>query len=288
MEFRLRASGRGRNYSRARGLTESLLALSYAGDWPARLWGTLPRARRVECRRASLPLLPPGAAPLRLGFVSDVHIGPTTPPALLDAAFAALAAAGPDVLLLGGDYVFLDATVAKAERLVALVGRVPAAHKLAVLGNHDLWTHHALIEAALASAGVRVLANEHTTLAGVTFVGLDDPWTGDLDAGRAFDGVSSASPLVVLCHSPDGLPAAQRAIAPDTHGLYVCGHTHGGQVATPWGPLFVPGRVGKRHPHGSHRVPSFDLHVSRGVGATEVPVRTWAPPEVAVFDLVGR
>ncbi|MBL8715522.1 MAG: metallophosphoesterase family protein [Myxococcales bacterium] len=288
MPLRMHSSGRGRNYSRGRGLAESILAVAYAGDWPARLWGTLPRARRVQGRHTSLPLLPPGAVPVRVGFVSDLHVGPTTPPALLDAAFAALAAVEPDVLLLGGDYVFLEATAAKAERLVSLIGRVPAAHKLAVLGNHDLWTHHSLLEEALARAGVRLLVNAHVSIAGVTFVGLDDPWTGEVDAVRAFAGVSSASPLVVLCHSPDGLPAARRAVAPSARALYVCGHTHGGQVATPWGPIFVPGRVGKVHPHGSHRVPPFHLHVSRGVGATEVPLRTWAPPEVAVFDLVGR
>ena len=39
---------------------------------------------------------------------SDLHAGPTTHPAVLDEAFAALAAATPS-RLLGGDYVFLFA-----------------------------------------------------------------------------------------------------------------------------------------------------------------------------------
>ena len=142
------ARGRGRNYSRARGAVESCLRVVYRGGWPARVWGAVPGRCRVRIARVALPLRPAGAAPLRLGFASDLHIGPTTPPALLDAAFDALARARLDVLLLGGDYVFLDADDAVASRLAALVTRVPARRKLAVLGNHDLWTNHGVLERA--------------------------------------------------------------------------------------------------------------------------------------------
>ena len=221
---------------------------------------------------------------MRIGFVSDLHIGPTTPVELLDAAFAQLAQLALDVLLLGGDYVLLDATPEKAERLAAWIDRVPATHKVAVLGNHDLWTEHRVLEAALARANVRLLENAHLVLDGLTIVGLDEPWTGVLDAVAAFDGVGG-EPIVVLCHSPDGLPAATAALPVGARALYVCGHTHGGHLATPWGPLFVPGQVGKRFPHGFHRGSPIDLYVSRGVGGAEVPVRTWAPPEVALFEL---
>ncbi len=78
-----------------------------------------------------MALLAPSTPPLRVGFASDLHIGPTTPPGILDAAMRALAEAKLDVLLLGGDYVFLDATPKKAQRLAALIERVPARLKLA-------------------------------------------------------------------------------------------------------------------------------------------------------------
>lgn len=71
-------------------------------------------------------------------------------------------------------------------------------------------------------------------------------------------------------------------------GLFVCGHTHGGHIATPWGPPFVPGRMGKMYPHGLHLVEGVHLHVSRGVGGIELPVRAYAKPEVAVFELRAR
>jgi predicted MPP superfamily phosphohydrolase len=288
--FRLESGGRGSQYHWLRGLLESLAQVLYRGDWPARLWALYPRACRVQCVRQRLAMLPPSAARMRVGFASDLHIGPTTPPALLDAAFELLAREALDVLLLGGDYVFLDADAAKAERLAALVQRVPAVRKIAVLGNHDLWTDHAVLEAALERAGVELLNNQSTQLNGdVAVIGLDEPWTGILDASAAVRGIGSARALIVLCHSPDGLPDAVRAVsalpgAPP--GLYVCGHTHGGQIAAPWGPIVVPGKIGWKYPSGLHHVPPLHLYVSRGVGATELPMRSWAPPEVAVFDLV--
>ncbi len=277
--------GRGAHYGFRR-ITDAVLRLAYRGDWPAKLWQRFPNACRVRCVHHALPILRTGARPIRIGFVSDLHIGPTTPARLLDAAFEELSRLALDVLLLGGDYVLLDATTEKADRLTALIRRVPAAHKVAVLGNHDLWTEHAILEAALARADVRLLENAHHAIDGATIVGLDEPWTGALDAPRAFAGVRDGDPIVVLCHSPDGLPAATSAMPAGTRALYVCGHTHGGHFSTPWGPVFVPGRVGKQFPHGFHKGSKVDLYVSRGVGGAEIPVRAWAPPDVAVFDLV--
>ena len=228
-----------------------------------------------------------------MAFASDLHIGPTTPPALLDAAFAQLRAWAPDLLLLGGDYVFLEATAARVARLEALVASVRAPCCAAVLGNHDLWTHHDRIEAALRAAGAHILVNAALRLpaphAGLAVVGLDDPWTGQPDADAAFAAVpDDVAGVVVLCHAPDGVPlVADRAPL-----LVVCGHTHGGQIALPGGrPLLVPGPLGPTYPHGEHPLPgpgSGRLWVSRGLGGVEVPVRLYAPPDVLLLTLTPR
>jgi uncharacterized protein len=286
--------GRGAHYHSLRSAMEVALGLAFRGDWPAKWWALYPGACRVRCVRHELALLPPSAAKLRLGFVSDLHIGPTTPPALLDHAFDELARAELDVLLLGGDYVFLDATEAKAERLRGLVARVPAARKVAVLGNHDLWTDHALLESALRAGGAEVLVNRSVTLptpaGNVALIGLDEPWTGALDASRALRGVADAVALIALCHSPDGLPETVRALEALPQrppGVFVCGHTHGGQIAMPWGPLVVPGRVGKRFPHGLYGLEPLTLYVSCGVGTTELPIRSFAHAEIVIIDVVS-
>jgi len=72
--------------------------------------------------------------------------------------------------------------------------------------------------------------------------------------------------------------------------LYLCGHTHGGQVALPWyGALITFSKFGKKYESGLYRVGETRLYVNRGLGfepRPAPPVRFCARPEIAVFDLV--
>ncbi len=283
--LKLRASGRGRRYSTFRGLLESSLSLLYRGDWPAHLWSLIPTSLTVGVTRHRLAL--PGAGrTCRLAFVSDLHVGPTTPLALLEHAFDRIRSEQPDVLLLGGDYVYLDATADRLTALCKLVDSVPCAAKLAVLGNHDLWTwDHAIVE-ALSRAGVSVLVNQVAALpspwSDVVVIGLDDPWTGRCDATAAAAQLDGQPFRIILCHSPDGLTLLSGL----RFDLFLAGHTHGGQVAAPWGPIVLPhGHMCREYPFGSGRFGGGFVYVSRGVGTVELPVRTFAEPEVLILDL---
>ena len=285
--MKLSSSGRGTGYSRGRGIVEAILAMAYRGDWPARLWERYPGSCDVHVVRRSFRLLAPGCPDLRIGFASDLHIGPTTPPRLLEEAADKLAAEDLDVLLLGGDYVFLDASAAKASALEAFIRRASARTTLAVLGNHDLWTTHGRLEQSLAAAGASLIVNRSVRLGAphdqVVITGLDEPWTGKPDAARAFRDAESAQVRIVLCHSPDAVPLLEgRDVS-----LFVCGHTHGGHVALPWGPVIVPGPIGKEMPAGFYEAHGAQIFVSRGLGGIELPFRTFAPPDVAVLTLTA-
>lgn len=277
--------GRGVNYGPIRAAIERVARTLYVGDWPARLWARVPGATNISVEAHTLPLLPRGPA-LRLGFVSDLHLGPTTPVELVRAAFAALSAAAPDVVVLGGDYVYLDASPRWLAELEALVSALPVRTKLALLGNHDLWTHHDRIEAALERAGARVLVNDAVHLpaphAHVAILGLDDPWSARPDARPGLRASAGAEVRIAACHAPEGL----LALAEGDARLLVCGHTHGGQIAPFGRPLWVPGPVSSRHPAGLYALGARWLWVSRGVGAVDVPVRLFARPDVGLLTLV--
>lgn len=286
--FHFASTGRGRNYTRLRGLGEAAMRLCYQRSWPARMWSLLPGVTRVERIDHRLTLDPKRRlrAPLRLAFASDLHLGPTTPRETLDAAFDLLRRAAPDVLVLGGDYVFLDATAAHAEELCERVASVPARTKIAVLGNHDLWTHHHLLEEALTNAGAHVLVNDALRLPWphdeVAVLGLDDPWAGRPDGARAIAASGDAPLRIAVSHSPEGLPFFRGGGV----SLLLSGHTHGGQIALPGPrPIIVPGPLSKRWPFGRHEAEGLTLFVSRGVGTGELPIRTFAPPDIAVFTL---
>ncbi len=106
--MKLRSSGRGGRFSVARGVMEAVQGALYARAWPARVLDRIPAATRVAAIRHDLDLGRGGRPALTVAFASDLHIGPLTPPRLLDAAFAQLDAFAADVLVLGGDYVFLE------------------------------------------------------------------------------------------------------------------------------------------------------------------------------------
>jgi predicted MPP superfamily phosphohydrolase len=289
-----------RPYDRKMYFQERALKWAYVDSWPRRLWALIPGALRVQRVEQDLPLRKPRPErpPLRIGFVSDLHLGPTTPPELVENAFDELRQARLDVLALGGDYVFLGASPGRMKRLERLVASVPARTKVAVLGNHDFWARPERIVDALTRAGAHVLVDHGMRLPpphdDMGVIGLDDPLTSGqvFDPRAAQDGVQRAlsslpaglSNVLAVAHSPDSLPGLQgRGVS-----VLLCGHTHGGQVALPgYRPLVMPSRVGRRYPYGVHRVEEegLSLFVSRGLGTSMIPLRTWAPEDLAVFTL---
>ena len=277
--------------SLARRTSEVLLGLVYGEGWAAALAHRTGLQGSVGAAEHALHLCqrPADAPPLRVGFASDFHAGPTTHPALLRAACAALAEADVDLLLLGGDFVSLHAR--HVERLTGLLASVPAPlGRFAVLGNHDLWADDAFITARLEEAGIQVLTNRNVRLAAphddVWVCGLDDPTRGAPDAAAALHGAEGRR--LVLMHSPDGLLALQSR----RFDIAFCGHTHAGQISLPGSRLLVvpEGDLSRRYPSGHFQLDDGgerQLLVSPGIGCSTVPVRLFAPPRVHICELRG-
>ena len=72
--------------------------------------------------------------------------------------------------------------------------------------------------------------------------------------------------------------------------LYLCGHTHGGQIALPfYGALVTMSKYGKKYESGMYSIGNMILYVNRGIGMDSFPaprVRFLARPEIAVFDII--
>jgi uncharacterized protein len=278
--------GRGDFYSRKRGVMEWAVGRLWRGGWGPRLMHRVGLGSHVSIVREHIAIdgarWPDGVKPLRVAFVSDLHAGPTTHPGLIAEAIGALRGLAADVVLFGGDYVFLDAShlevlAKELETIRAPFGR------FAVMGNHDLWADDRLIQARLERAGIRVLVNEAAHLPApydfVSVCGLDDPWTGIRDPKRAFVGARDVR--IVLVHSPRAL----EIVGGERFDVMVCGHTHGGHIALP-GPTPIVTVGGRAHQFGRHELDGGrTLVVSRGIGATEIPLRTFADPDVVSLTL---
>jgi predicted MPP superfamily phosphohydrolase len=74
--------------------------------------------------------------------------------------------------------------------------------------------------------------------------------------------------------------------------LYLCGHTHGGQVALPvYGAVITLSKYGKKYESGMYTVGDTILYVNRGIGletGLAPKVRFFARPEITVFDIGPR
>jgi predicted MPP superfamily phosphohydrolase len=224
-------------------------------------------------------------APLSVAFAYDIHAGPSTPPEMFLNLARGLYPHRPDVLLLGGDFVSRK-TEYMAPLLSALSQYNPPLGKFAVLGNHDLWADEEEIVRQLSASGVEVLVNRNVPLAvpfdGVSICGFDDPWTGQADSAKTFEG--SKAIRIWLTHSPDGL----LVLKDQQYAIGFAGHTHGGQICLADGTPIVSagGPLARSHSRGRFNISgNGPLIVSRGVGCSNLPLRINSDPELIICQL---
>lgn len=71
--------------------------------------------------------------------------------------------------------------------------------------------------------------------------------------------------------------------------LFLCGHTHGGQIALPfYGALVTLSRYGKRYESGRYKVGDVILYVNRGIGMAggiAPRIRIFSRPEITVYNI---
>lgn len=221
---------------------------------------------------------------LRLGHLSDLHLGPHVAREHAARAVDRLLASEVDLILLTGDFV---SRAAAAEDCGEELARLHAPLGVyACLGNHDHWTDPERVVGALRTAGIEVLRNRALEVEeGVWVAGVDDVWERHADLDVALEGVPEGGFTLLLAHEPE---FADRAADSGRVALQLSGHTHGGQVRLPvLGPPVLP-YLGRRYPAGLYTVDRMKLYVTRGVGLIAPAVRFNCRPEVTVLELCVR
>jgi predicted MPP superfamily phosphohydrolase len=161
-----------------------------------------------------------------------------------------------------------------------------------VLGNHDRYTGQDAVIRGVKDAGQVFIRNESHVIerggAALALIGIDDPrnWRADDpqddDLEQALRKTPPASEAfrILLAHRPGAFDGA----APRTIPLTLAGHIHGGQFYIPvigWS----PGRLITKYVMGHFQNGDSQLYVSRGIGTVGIPLRVFAPPEIALFEL---
>ncbi len=242
------------------------------------------RAIRRVTHVVSLPNLPPQLDGFRILHLSDLHldIAPDMPAAIA----RAVSGVACDCCVITGDFrarthgPWQPCMEGLAEVLEEIDVPVHA-----VLGNHDSLR----MVPAMEAMGIRVLLNEHVTLeragARLHVAGVDDPHfhrADDIDAALA--GLPVTEPRILLAHSPE----IWREAAAAGVDLYLCGHTHGGQICLPGGyPILRNAACPPDLVRGPWRWERMQGYTSAGTGSCVIDVRLNCPPEVTLHVLAG-
>lgn len=286
-------------------------ALTFGAGAAALAYGGLIERNAFTLRRFDVPVLSPGASPLRVLHVSDLHI--TSRQHRKHEWIRGLARLQPDLVINTGDTIS------------AMDGRPAVMHALRPLldfpgvfvpGNNDYfaptpknplryftedtrrgggrplpWPE---LAADLADAGWVDLTHVRTALdingQRVAFAGTDDPHLHKARYAK-IAGTADTDAVVRLgvLHSPE--PALLGCFAKDGYDLVLAGHTHGGQVRVPFGPAIVT-NCGI-DVHRARWLHQWDermwFHVCAGLGTNPyAPVRFACRPEATLLTLVAR
>ncbi|MFN2103580.1 MAG: metallophosphoesterase [Candidatus Promineifilaceae bacterium] len=252
---------------------------------PARL-----RLTKLDIFSEHLPL---GAEPIRLLHISDLHIERLS--RREDDVLAYLDQTQPDLILITGDYLNLSfnrdpEAYRQAGEFLSQLASPQGVY--AVLGTPTVDLCEA-IAPLFVDLPLTLLRDEWYEVCWsdgrrLTLLGLDCTHDIDLDARRLQTLVKSAppsAPKLLLYHSPELMPGAAELDI----DLFLCGHTHGGQVRLPViGPLLTSSHLGRKYVMGHYRSGKTDLYVSTGVGLEGLSaprVRFLAPPEITLVTI---
>ncbi|MGV8074606.1 MAG: CDP-archaeol synthase [Syntrophobacteraceae bacterium] len=231
-----------------------------------------------------LPDLPPTFEGYTLLFISDLHLDGL--PGLTERLLDIVSKISADLCIVGGDLRMethgpFEASLSQLCRLLPSIRARDGIY--AVLGNHDCTR---MIE-PLQKMGMNFLVNDSVAIERgeerIWIVGVDDPhYYKCHDLELAFDGVPEESLRILVAHSNEIYREAS-LYSPD---LYLCGHTHAGQIQIPLiGPVFTHSRAPRKLCHGIWDHNGMMGYTTRGVGVSGIPVRFSCLGEVTLITL---
>lgn len=233
-----------------------------------------------------VPGLPAAFDGFRIQVIADVHAGYLMPPWWVRHVLDSANARPKDMIALVGDYVHGRNMRGELDSVYPLLGGLSApAGVYAVNGNHDHWADETHARALLERSG-RMIENRFVLIrrgdAVLAVAGLGD-FTENRSGIDAIEGIPPDATLIVLAHNPDSAEMDHRRRV----DLYICGHTHGGQIRIPLADYAPVLPVANRHLDAGIRRTRRDeqVFISRGIGWAILPVRFNCRPEIPVLVL---
>jgi predicted MPP superfamily phosphohydrolase len=251
------------------------LALQGAGLYQRGLSNAL--NLQVRRHRLSFPGLPEALNGFRLLHLSDLHIDGMD--GLAEVLCRHLSDLPVDLCVITGDYRFdvkgpCDLIYPRMRAVLnAIRSRLGT---VGILGNHD----SSDIAVELERLGARMLINESVEIErGLWITGGDE--VDETELRKTLKSVPRGAFHVALVHTPEFYAEAAAAGA----ALYLCGHTHAGQVCLPGGRAAILNVSCREYGRGLWKHGEIVGYTSAGTGCCMLPIRYNCPPEIALFEL---
>ena len=240
-----------------------------------------PAVRELHLSFAELPVAFEGYTVLH---ISDLHIDGV--PGLSQVLSRLLPTLSPDLCVITGDYRFEDHGSCEGvyPAMQPVIQSISARDGVfGILGNHDV----AEIALRLDPMGLRMLVNEALEIRrgnqSVWLAGIDDPFDYRCDdLLGTLETVPRDAFKILLAHTPELYAQASQLGV----NLYLCGHTHAGQIRFPIvGSIRNNAECPREYAYGHWRYENVQGHTSAGIGCSGLPIRFNCPPETTLITL---
>lgn len=279
-----RIFGKGINFFHPENWYSGHALIRYLLKFSGFYWRGRRNALDIQIRNNDIHLshLPASFEGFKILHLSDLHVDMY--PAATEALIKTIQQLEYDICVITGDYrawTFgpIDEAMAGMRSLCTVL-KNPV---YAVLGNHDSIRMVPVLE----DMGIKMLLNESKKISlnddSIYIAGIDDAHYFRVDnIEKSAQGIVPQSVSILLSHTPE----IYRQAAYAGFDIFLCGHTHGGQICLPGGiPITLDARCPRYMGAGAWRYHSMKGYTSVGAGTSIVNVRLNCKPEVTLHQL---
>jgi predicted MPP superfamily phosphohydrolase len=242
-------------------------------------WKTFrPQIKEITVKIPNLPAEWKGKKIVQL---SDVHLGQVYRENFMRHVAQKVNSAEPEMVVITGD--LFDGMDGDLHSPVKPLNLIRARQGIFfVTGNHETYLGLEKAFAALQNTKIKILEDEVVDVNGLKLIGISHPLrmeTKDIAATlRQLSDAYVGHPNILLYHSPIQIDQIRK----EGVNLELCGHTHKGQIF----PLnLITRAIYHGYDYGLHKLGTYTLYVSNGVGTWGPSVRTGNTPEIVVITL---
>ncbi len=230
---------------------------------------------------------------VKIVYIADMHMGVSITMDNIEERCQAIEDSNPDIVLLGGDIFDERSTKEEIEEACKSLGEISSTYgTYFVWGNHegDVEVIHGsmkqnvdFVEDTVEKNGMTIIEDESVLIDDRFYVvGRMDSDVGrnQISAEALMEGLDKKKPIIVLEHKPIDVDKMSELGA----DLYLCGHTHGGQLP----PIGLAEEFMFDHVYGYDKVGNCNMIVTSGLGTWNTPIRIGSPSEFVMIELEGN